>query len=242
MNMNTYLDSEPPKGLILVYSDPGVNVLEEEYHDWYDNEHIPPRLEVPGVLSSFRYRAMDSQSPAWLALYDITSLEVAQTPKYKSLGSKGSQREKKIMADLASINRRVYDQVLSHMHPDAKVESLPGRYVFADHTKVKRGDQEDFNQWYNAEQMSFLAKIPGWLRGRRYELLESVSRGIKIEPNIDEEPYVEYLALHEFELENFLRLQEYKSAIETPWAERAMKLVAYRQLRLFERYKIFRKP
>jgi len=30
------------------------DVAEDEFHDWYDTEHIPERLRVPGFLSIYR--------------------------------------------------------------------------------------------------------------------------------------------------------------------------------------------
>ena len=38
-------------GLLFVYTDPGSSgpVTEAEFHDWYDHEHGPARLRVPGL-------------------------------------------------------------------------------------------------------------------------------------------------------------------------------------------------
>jgi hypothetical protein len=49
-------------GLLFVYTDVGAGpVAEADYHDWYDHEHGPARLTVPGltgaVLSEPGYRA-----------------------------------------------------------------------------------------------------------------------------------------------------------------------------------------
>ncbi|GLB41185.1 hypothetical protein LshimejAT787_0904000 [Lyophyllum shimeji] len=229
--MATCKTLDSPHGLIFVYSDPGCNVSEEEFSDWYDNEHIPPRLCVPGVLSASRYKAADSQSPSWLALYDITSPDVTQSPEYKGLIPNASAREKRIMAELGSINRRVYEHVLSYIHPTTSLSSLPGRYVFAVHMKVTLQGEEEFNRWYNEEHMVMLSRMPGWLCGRRYRLVESVSRGVKREPAEDEKPQAEYLAIHELEMQGFMGLPEFRAAIQTPWRERVMKTVTYSELR-----------
>jgi len=44
-------------GLLMVWADidPG---FEEEYHRWYDEEHIAHLLAVPGFLSAGRYVAL----------------------------------------------------------------------------------------------------------------------------------------------------------------------------------------
>ncbi|KAF5381708.1 hypothetical protein D9615_005550 [Tricholomella constricta] len=238
--MSIYEKLDTSKGLIFVYSDPGLKVKEEDYNDWYDNEHIPSRLNVPGILSSARYRAVDSQSPSWLALYDITSPDVAQSAAYKGLGPIASNREKQIMADLGSINRRVYEHVMSLSHPTTGISSLPGQYIFAVHMKVTLEGEEEFNRWYNEEHILFLSKIPGWLCGRRYKLVESVSRGVKIEPAEDEMPSVDYLAIHELENYDFMQRPAFNAAFQTPWRERVLKSVMHSELRLFERHRVFR--
>ncbi|KAG6855531.1 hypothetical protein H0H87_001514 [Tephrocybe sp. NHM501043] len=228
-----------PKGLIFVTSEPGP-VPEDEYNDWYDNEHIPPRLDVLGVLSSARYKAVDSLKPSWLALYDITSPDVAQSSDYKALAPNASQREKQIMANLGSINRRVYENLVSYIYPHTQLASLPARYVFVVHMRVSIHAEEDFNRWYNEEHMVLLSRVPGWLCGKRYRLLESVSRGVKIEPSEDEKPYTDYLAIHELESHGFIGLPEFNAAIKTPWRERVMKSVICSELRLYERYKVLK--
>ncbi|KAG6809379.1 hypothetical protein H0H92_000480 [Tricholoma furcatifolium] len=257
--MSTYKKLDSPKGLIFVVSEPGP-VPEEEYNgiyfinfpksqksqrvtqtDWYDNEHIALRLSVPGILSTARFKAVDSQKPSWLALYDITSPEVSHTPEYKSLASKGSPREKQIMANLATVNRRVYEHLVSYIRPDTDLTTLPAQYVFVVHMRVVSGDaEEEFNRWYNEEHMVLLSKVPGWVCGKRYKLLESVSRGVKLEPEEGERPYTDYLAIHELESQGFMGLPEFNDAIKTPWRERVMKSVISSELRLFERYKVFR--
>ncbi|KAH0579234.1 hypothetical protein H2248_003385 [Termitomyces sp. 'cryptogamus'] len=229
--MSTYKKLESPKGLIFVSSEPG-SVPEAEFNDWYDNEHIPPRLDVPGILSSSRYKAVDSLTPSWLAMYDITTPDVAQSPEYKSLAPNASQREKQIMGNLSRINRRVYELLVSYIHPDTKLLSLPSKYVFVVHMRVGKQEDEVFNRWYNEEHMVLLSRIPGWLCGRWYKLLESVSRGVKIEPSEDEELFNDYLAIHELESQGFMGLPEFNAAIKTPWRERVLKSVIFSELSL----------
>ena len=72
-------------GLFYVYTDPG-SVDEAEFHDWYDHEHGPARLRVPGIRGALRYRALDDLKPPWLALYDLDSPEVIDSAEYKALG------------------------------------------------------------------------------------------------------------------------------------------------------------
>jgi len=85
--------------------------------------------------------------------------------------------------------------------------------------------------------MVLLSKVPGWLCGRRYKLIEAVSHGASPEPGDEKR---EYLAIHELERREFMDLPEFKDATRTSWAGRVLKTVEFRELRLFERYKVFK--
>ena len=78
-------------GLFYVYTDPGT-IDEAEFHDWYDHEHGPARLTVPGLGPAYRYRALDELKPTWLALYELDRPDVIESPAYKALSAKASDR------------------------------------------------------------------------------------------------------------------------------------------------------
>jgi hypothetical protein len=44
-------------GLLMVYCEVPAK-HEEEFNAWYNEEHIPERLSIPGVLSAARYQAV----------------------------------------------------------------------------------------------------------------------------------------------------------------------------------------
>jgi len=88
-------------GLLFVYTDVGDGpVAEAEYHDWYDHEHGPARLTVPGLTGACRYEAVDDLTPRWLALYELDSPEVLDSAEYKAVVEGGSDRDKFIMSHL----------------------------------------------------------------------------------------------------------------------------------------------
>jgi hypothetical protein len=93
-------------GLFYVYTDPGT-VPETEFHDWYDHEHGPRRLTVPGFVGGYRYGALDDAKPSWLVLYDLDSVDVLDSPEYKALGATASEHDKAVGAALAALDRRI---------------------------------------------------------------------------------------------------------------------------------------
>ena len=62
-------------GFLLVLMQPPANV-EEEFNAWYDSEHVPERLSVPGVLTAIRFSTVSAATPRYLAMYDLESEEV----------------------------------------------------------------------------------------------------------------------------------------------------------------------
>lgn len=71
------------KGLLLVHVDPESS-LEEELNAWYDTEHLPERAVLPGFETALRYTSL-GDGPRYLALYDLTSLDVLDSAPYRAV-------------------------------------------------------------------------------------------------------------------------------------------------------------
>lgn len=69
------------KGFLLVFMHPPP-AFEEEFNAWYDSEHIPERLAVPGFLTGLRYMNTGGGAPRYLAMYDLQDYAVLDTPAY----------------------------------------------------------------------------------------------------------------------------------------------------------------
>ncbi len=68
------------KGFLLVLMQPPP-AFEEEFNAWYDTEHVPERLAVPGFESALRYISATG-TPRYLAMYDLASPLVLDTEAY----------------------------------------------------------------------------------------------------------------------------------------------------------------
>lgn len=60
-------------------------VAEDEFHDWYDTEHIPERERVPGFMQCRRWLAVD-RAQAAVATYDLAAVDVLRSPGYLAIG------------------------------------------------------------------------------------------------------------------------------------------------------------
>ena len=68
-------------GLLMVFCDVPAD-KEADFNKWYNEEHLPDLLTVPGVLSAARYEAAKS-GPKHLAVYELETAAVLQTSAWK---------------------------------------------------------------------------------------------------------------------------------------------------------------
>lgn len=203
-------------GLFYVYTDPG-SVDEAEFHDWYDHEHGPARLTVPGIRNALRYGPLDDLKPPWLALYDLDSPQVIDSPEYQALGPRASDRDKSVGARLATLDRRVYEQISL----DGSVND-PAPVVLAVATSVPAEATDDLNAWYTDEHIPMLLGVPGWLRIRRFRLTRALDA-----------PSPDFLSVHELAGPEVLTEPGYRAAISTPWRDRVVASALSRERRVF---------
>jgi len=204
-------------GLFYVYTDPS-SVDEAEFHDWYDHEHGPARLTVPGIGRAYRYRALDGEKPPWLALYELDRPDVIDSPEYKALGANASDRDKAVGAGLATLDRRVYEQISADGSPAGR----PAPVILAVAMSVPEGSEDDLAAWYAEEHIPMLLKVPGWRRIRRFRLTRALDA-----------PGPGFLSVSELAGPEVLEEPGYRSAVSTPWRDRVVASALRRERRVF---------
>ncbi|KAG7444006.1 uncharacterized protein BT62DRAFT_934592 [Guyanagaster necrorhizus] len=225
-----------PQGLVLVLAENGPVIADDRFNDWYNNEHAPARLTVPGYMTAIRYQATDSKKPTHLTLYELSSPDVADGPEFQALKHKASDNEKDILLRVPFLSRRIYQTIGVFTHP-ASTSPFPGRYVLIAELEVKPELEEEFNKWFNEEHVGLLEKVPGRLRSRSYSLVRSMGRGEAVG-----KPVFKYLAIHEFDNGDYLKTPEWAAALDTPWRTKVMEGVLGMEVRQFELNKIMEKP
>lgn len=94
-------DARP--GLLAVWNDIAA-ADEPEFDAWYEDEHVPERLAVPGFLAARRYR--DAQAPGrYAALYDTASIAVLASPAYLARLADPTPRTRAIMPRFFDMTR-----------------------------------------------------------------------------------------------------------------------------------------
>ena len=82
---------------------------EKRFNEWYDKEHIPALLGVPGVLSAHRYKT--EGSPKYSAIYELERPDVPESEAWNKAVERTSMKN----AGLTSKNftRTIYERIYS---------------------------------------------------------------------------------------------------------------------------------
>ncbi len=110
------------KGFLLVFMNPPP-AFEEEFNAWYDSEHIPERLSVPGFLTGLRYINITGGAPRFLAMYDLDHAGVLDTPAYLRVAFDNSSPWTKRVTARARVQRFAGHQ----LHPGGRVTGRAAR-------------------------------------------------------------------------------------------------------------------
>lgn len=65
--------------LYLVHTDMPDHIV-DEYNEWYDKEHLPRLVTVPGVVRARRYTAIGAR-PKYLTAYELTDRDAFESPE-----------------------------------------------------------------------------------------------------------------------------------------------------------------
>ena len=103
--------SEHGTGLLLVMMDIDPE-HEDDFNRWYDEEHVPERMAIPGFLTGRRYRAIEG-GPKYLAVYEMDNPEVLVSPAYKYASGDGrSEWPARVVGRAKNYVRNVYVEMV----------------------------------------------------------------------------------------------------------------------------------
>jgi hypothetical protein len=191
------------KGLLAVVFDYS-NAHADEFHDWYDLEHIPERQAVKGVGRSERWLS-DEQSNISVATYDLDSADVLRGESYLSVAYDNSSVWTKRVTSMCDRLLRFEGVQLTPGDADAPADA-GGLLLNA--MNVVPEAEDDFNAWYDEEHLPALASVPGTLAARRYRSTEAGGGTHK------------YVAIYHLETPAVTHSDAWRSAVETPWSDR----------------------
>ena len=108
-------------GLLLTLTEPPAG-MEEEFNAWYDLEHLPERLSIPGFRSARRWVADGRPGEGkYLATYELDSLAVLSSPPYRARFEKPTPWTKRCLDATVVFKRWACEQLgNADTHPAAR--------------------------------------------------------------------------------------------------------------------------
>ncbi len=141
---------------------------EDEFHEWYETDHIPARMKIPGFHSAWRYEAVDGD-PRWLACYFLDDLATLEQPAYAELKANPGAPTERMLANVEKFTRYICEQTYDTGEaPDEEIGLLS---VVA--FEVPEEAEERFDAWYEGEHIPMLMEADGWVRARRFKPIGS---------------------------------------------------------------------
>ena len=186
-------------GLLAVWTDIAPEV-EREFNDWYNSEHIPQLLGVPGFLSGRRYQAVEGE-PRYLALYDLTDAEVLKSDAFRQVREMPTEWTKKMLPLFRNTAIGTYRQIFSHGTRPAQ----DADFVLTVRLNTPAEKEQEFNEWYNVDHLPALVGVPGVYCARRYVAAEGDPK---------------YLAVYEMNDARIPKSPEWDKARNSEWTLR----------------------
>jgi hypothetical protein len=209
------------KGLLLAAFDfSGAHA--DEFHDWYDLEHIPERRAVPGFGVCERW--IGAEQPAIsVATYDLDSIDVLRSEVYASIAYGNLSVWSKRVTGMC---KRLLRFEGTQLTPGALAAPDGAGGLLFNAMNVVPEAEADFNAWYDEEHLPALARVPGTLAARRY-LSAGAGSGSQ-----------RYVAIYHLESPAVAVSAAWKRAVDTPWSERVrphfrdrIRILAHRYVR-----------
>jgi hypothetical protein len=176
---------------------------EDEFHDWYDREHVPERLGVPGFINAERW--IDEQNPKiHVATYDLASPDVLASPAYRAVGGANQTVWTK---RVTGMSKRIMRYEGEQLRPGDLTGTSDAGALLVVSMNIDAANEADFNAWYNTEHLDALAAVPGVLAARRFRATDTASER-------------RYLALYHLRDGGVTRSDAWAKAANTPWTEK----------------------
>ena len=190
------------KGLLFASFDYST-AYEDEFNDWYDLEHVPERMRVPGFINAERWLGDENPKIA-VATYDLDTPGVLESQPYQAIGGvNGTVWTKRVTTKARRIMRFAGEQMV----PGDQVAPGGAGALLVATMNVDPAAEAEFNEWYNSEHLPQLGAVPGVLCARRFRAADTASER-------------KYLALYHLKHSTVSRSRDWQRAADTSWTQR----------------------
>lgn len=194
------------KAAAILFSEmtPGTD-FEAEFHRWYDEEHIPVRMDCAGFASAQRYGRTDR--PGFLAVYELADAGVLSSGPYRQIKENPSERTAWMLKNVTGFTRYLASQT-SAKSREGVTRPLDAEILYAVAFNVPDDAAAEFDSWYETEHVPLLMECEDWLMVRRFRVVDGAPEAFT------------HLALHYLADMRALSSPAREKARKTPWRDR----------------------
>lgn len=179
---------------VMVFSRP-IAGKDAEFNQWYDQQHVPDMLAIPGFTAAQRFITVQAATPTstlppYLAIYDVTTRDLDATNAEVMRRIKAGIIRKGEAIDYPGIVTAIY----SPLGPPQPAKRLAGTRPaprIAGHDELKTfelivlsnpvdAQEDEFNHWYDTMHVPDVLHVPGFISGQRFKLAQNASPGTDI--------------------------------------------------------------
>jgi hypothetical protein len=85
---------------------------EEEFNRWYNEEHLPERLEIPGYISARRFKLEEGSGVLkYLCIWELEDGSPLQSEEYKAQQLRPSELRDRVRTYITQRARGLYQQI-----------------------------------------------------------------------------------------------------------------------------------
>lgn len=142
--------------------------LETEFHAWYNLEHVPERLRIPGFRNACRYAAITG-GPRWLATYRLDNPAVLESEVYRQWMGPLQTPWTKRMVSSTRVRRSVFRSTCRVGEGDVSA----ARGLLAIRYTSTAPESQRLHDWHDLVFARELTRVTGVGQADRYEDAET---------------------------------------------------------------------
>lgn len=142
-----------------------------EFNQWYEEEHIPVRLKIPGFQTAVRFRS--HRDPRhYLAVYWLSDLSALHAPAYQALKREPSQRTDWMLSHVSGFTRYIGRELVVSERHDVPNPIVRAPCLYPVFFAVPPERETAFNHWYDEDHVPTLLQCAAWWGCWRYHIVE----------------------------------------------------------------------
>ena len=143
---------------------------EDEFNEWYDEEHIPVRMAVAGFRGAQRYRIRETRN--YLVVYEMDSPAVLKSPAYLSVKNNPSDRTKRMLSSVTGFTRYIAEETGSYTRQADSAGGIDAPCLYSVFFAVPPERQGEFDDWYEKDHIPALLECKEWALVRRLKIAD----------------------------------------------------------------------